>query len=394
MPKPDIQQAMFISAIEREFTQAFGHFLLRNPFDDATAEQALRQVERLDLGLAAEEAARPPIAHERRPRVNLLVRRSEALLERLRERLLVGERPANHYEARCYQDLFLGSVYLRTFEGGETITAMTVGTSRVKAYRPFVELCRYWMEVPLEVDPFFHDPPHMFAICYQLRRAFELIGSLLQGNSRPIHRLRAAIWNSIVPHELRLYGNLLYNRMHEVTTLILGPVRNRQRTGRDGDRPLALCSLRQQERMFCRTDCHCLSPDQPLGPLSRSGGIRNVRSHGWRIHRRDERPGRLVREVRRGHTVFLDEIGELDERVQVKLLRVLQSREFHRVGETEPRRFEGRIIAATNRDLGTEIGAGRFAKTSITASAPTSSSRRPCGSSSTTPRTTCRFSCG
>src|SRR5262249_56406821 len=59
-------------------------------------------------------------------------------------------------------------------------------------------------------------------------------------------------------------------------------------------------------------------------------------------------------------TVFLDEIGDVDPSVQVKLLRVLQSRTLQRLGETTPRRFEGKIIAATNRDLGAEIGRGHF----------------------------------
>lgn len=59
-------------------------------------------------------------------------------------------------------------------------------------------------------------------------------------------------------------------------------------------------------------------------------------------------------------TVFLDEIGELDHSIQVKLLRVLQTEEFSRVGESTARTFEGKFIAATNRELELEIQCGRF----------------------------------
>jgi transcriptional regulator with PAS, ATPase and Fis domain len=59
-------------------------------------------------------------------------------------------------------------------------------------------------------------------------------------------------------------------------------------------------------------------------------------------------------------TVFLDEIGEITPEIQVKLLRVLEIRAFQRIGDTEERCFAGKLTAATNRDLGKEIDAGRF----------------------------------
>jgi len=65
-------------------------------------------------------------------------------------------------------------------------------------------------------------------------------------------------------------------------------------------------------------------------------------------------------EVADGGTLLLDEIGEMPLTLQAKLLRVLQNREFERVGSTDPIKVDVRIIATTNRHLETEVAAGRF----------------------------------
>src|ERR1051325_941372 len=65
-------------------------------------------------------------------------------------------------------------------------------------------------------------------------------------------------------------------------------------------------------------------------------------------------------EAAHGGTIFLDEIDSTTPKLQVKLLRVLQEREFERVGDTQTIRVDTRVIAASNRDLIAEVQARRF----------------------------------
>jgi len=82
-------------------------------------------------------------------------------------------------------------------------------------------------------------------------------------------------------------------------------------------------------------------------------------------HEKGAFTGAVARRVGRfeqaeGSTLFLDEVGELDLSLQAKLLRVLQEREFTRVGASRPTAADVRIVAATNRDLSALVKEGRF----------------------------------
>lgn len=67
----------------------------------------------------------------------------------------------------------------------------------------------------------------------------------------------------------------------------------------------------------------------------------------------------LFEEANNG-TIFLDEIGEMAFELQAKLLRILETGEYIKIGDTKPTHIDVRIIAATNRNLPAEIAAGRF----------------------------------
>jgi len=75
---------------------------------------------------------------------------------------------------------------------------------------------------------------------------------------------------------------------------------------------------------------------------------------------RRDKPGRFARA--QGGTLFLDEVGDISLALQVKLLRVLQEREYEPLGATRSVKSDVRLVAATNRDLAREVEAGRFRK--------------------------------
>jgi DNA-binding NtrC family response regulator/tetratricopeptide (TPR) repeat protein len=107
----------------------------------------------------------------------------------------------------------------------------------------------------------------------------------------------------------------------------------------------------RRDRRFCAINCAALSDDLLEAELF--GHARGAFTGAV-----GDRPGLF--EDADGGTLFLDEIGELSTRAQAKLLRVLQDGEVRRIGENVSRRVDVRIVAATNRRLEQEAGAGRF----------------------------------
>ena len=201
---------------------------------------------------------------------------------------------------------------------------------------------------------------HVFAIFYQMRRAFFAIYSNIVGESPSAARLRETIWQSIFTHDMRRYRQGLFRRMGDFSTLITGP----SGTGKEfvaraiaysryiPFQPRTLTFQVDPEEGFFAVNLAALSPSLIESELfgHRRGAFTGAAS---------DRKGWL--EVCPSHgTVFLDEIGDLEPTLQVKLLRVIQTRSFQRVGETESREFHGKIIAATNRNLGDAIRQGKF----------------------------------
>ncbi|MFP4079613.1 MAG: sigma 54-interacting transcriptional regulator [Ectothiorhodospira sp.] len=81
-------------------------------------------------------------------------------------------------------------------------------------------------------------------------------------------------------------------------------------------------------------------------------------ARGAYTHAHADRPGKI--ESAEGGTLLLDEIGDMSPVFQAKLLRFLEEKRFHRLGDNTPRQADVRIVAATNRDLATDVEAGRF----------------------------------
>jgi transcriptional regulator with AAA-type ATPase domain len=295
-----------------------------------------------------------------RPNIGLLREKAEQFATRLRERLAAGERPSDK-EIRLYEDV---AVYLLYYRAHEPLTNFLNGAltkpELAATYTRFVEDAEHFLEIPGLKFPGGYDAPHLFAVCFQVRRAFHHIFKNIVGSSMPAARLRAAIWQSIFTHNINRYRRVMFDRMADLTTLITGP------SGTGKELVARAIALSRYIPFDPKTRAFAGNFEEMFHPLNLSALSPTLIESELFGHRRGAFTGAL--EDRVGWmevceplgTVFLDEIGELDSAIQVKLLRVLQTRTFQRLGDTKTRVFRGKIIAATNRDLAREMADGQF----------------------------------
>lgn len=339
------------SGKQAERAQAFAQLAWQNPFEPAREE-----IEKLLLGADAFE--RLDVGG-----------RLEALWADL-EKLLAAAGPAyaagkgRQAEREIYQEMMFVRVYHRFMPEFDKLIeqahARGHANTRVGFFDAFLREVETGLPGGLIGRYAGMELARLFAVMYQIRRAFLHIHRYIIGGSPAANRLRARIWQSIFTRDMDRYQRVLADRMGDIITLITGPSGSGKELVARGIGLSRYVPFDATTRTFTEDFVKAF---YPINLSALSPTLIESELFG---HRRGAFTGAL--QNREGYfetcgpfgTVFLDEIGETDPAIQVKLLRVLQTRQFVPIGETEPKAFTGKLMAATNRDLVAEIHAGRF----------------------------------
>jgi DNA-binding NtrC family response regulator len=193
-----------------------------------------------------------------------------------------------------------------------------------------------------------------------MRRAYFFIERALVGQSASMRRLRQSLWNNVFTYDIRVYERCLVSRMEDFSTILLGETGTGKGTaaaaiGRSAFIPY-LPDKGTFAESFTRTFLSINLSQYPASLIESElfGHEKGAFTGAIAAH-----PGILSQCSPHG-AIFLDEIGEVSIPVQIKLLRVLEDRHFSPVGSHERKRFEGRVIAATNRPLAELRAEGAF----------------------------------
>ena len=346
---------------ERTFFSAISKLAFCNPFLPERTEYEKQALQRhfVPSGLVWSASVTTPEATA--PNVVRVHQRLDSLIPEVHRRLDAGGlAAADADELAMYQDSAQYLLYQRYYFDFAKASAAKGGSGNWRFYKRFADDWARFFSVggnPLES---LREPSHVFACFRQFQLAFELIFNNIIGNSMPAARLRASAWQSVFTHDLRRYHRVLFARLHDFPTLITGP----SGTGKElvaraiaGSRyvPFDPQNMRFAEspgESFLPVNLAALSPALIESELfghkrgSFTGAVTD--RQGW------------LETCPATGSVFLDELGEMELSIQVKLLRVIESRRFSMVGDTAVRVFAGKLIAATNRDLALDIRAGRF----------------------------------
>jgi transcriptional regulator with PAS, ATPase and Fis domain len=198
-----------------------------------------------------------------------------------------------------------------------------------------------------------------FALFFQMRRAFFFINRIA-GKSSSVQELRKNLWNNIFTNNIELYDTYLWNRMEDFSTMLLGETGTGKglaasAIGRSGFIPF-------NEKRGCFSESFAKS----FVSINLSQFPEQLIESELFGHRKGAFTGAI--EAHQGvfslcspfGAIFLDEIGDVSIPVQIKLLQILQERQYSPVGGHTVERFQGRVIAATNRPLTTMREDGTF----------------------------------
>jgi DNA-binding NtrC family response regulator len=283
----------------------------------------------------------------------------ERLANKAHSRLLKDPNLAES-EAVLYEDLVHYLLYRRYRKDLDKVIAAAVKRPKLSFWKPFRDDFRRYFDIPGLTFHQANNPAHVFACFFQIRRAFHHIFYYIIGASKATTRLRGAIWQSVFTYDMRRYARSLYDQMDRNTTLITGP----SGTGKE----LVARALALSRYIPFDPDTEKFADDFAgafralnLSALPSTLIDSELFGHceGAFTGATKDRKGWLEL-CKPADTLFLDEIGEVSTAVQVKLLRVLETRKFQRIGETVSHTFDGKLVAATNRDLAAEQHAGRF----------------------------------
>ncbi|MCA9524843.1 MAG: sigma-54-dependent Fis family transcriptional regulator [Myxococcales bacterium] len=326
---------------ERAYLTQVNQAALVNPFSAARAT--------LDAELAATSGDDPD---QLARAISRLAVRLEAIDRRLEDSDFAEESDRTLYEYGVLFEAFHKfsaefDAHIRAqISAGATVVPLTFGRSLLA-----------WL-VARSIPP--ARAERFLSLFFQMHRAWYFIAEGLTGVSRPVQALRESLWNNIFTGDLGRYERLLWDRMEDFSTILLGETGTGKGAaaaaiGRSGYIPWDATRERFTES-FAEAFVTLNLSQYPESLIEselfghRKGAFTGAVDHHDGVFARCSPHG----------AIFLDEIGEVSIPIQIKLLRVLQERSFTPVGSHAASRFSGRVIAATHRPLDKLRAEGRF----------------------------------
>jgi len=318
---------------ERDYFALVNRAVLTNPFSD--------QRERLDR----EIAGRLP-GNDREHPIDVTIREVSSRLKRLRK---AGRLDISRYSGEDRQVLertLAFDIFYRHVDQLDQLIQDQLARGEVPLKVKFAEK----MLAAMQAGGISREAAIRYLeYSFQFRRAYFFIFRGLIGCSAGMRHLRERLWNNVFTMNMDIYDRHLRNRMEDFSTLILGETGTGKGTvaaaiGQSGFIPFDVktgCFAESFTRSFIELNLSQFSETLIESELfgHRQGAFTGAIYNHEGVFSRCSRHG----------AIFLDEIGEVSQPIQIKLLKVLEERQFSPVGSHDVLRFKGRVIAATNR---------------------------------------------